>query len=86
MADLRLPKQDSATGRGLKTAAQAGIGTLVLSALMTLAVNVWNVPGVPDVVIEWVKSNAIQIAVAVGLPSGIVGVLWNLPRKNVPNY
>lgn len=83
---MKLPKQDSATGRGLKTGAQAGIATLVLTAIGSLAISVWNVPGVPDVVIKWAQDNAFQLAGGIGLSSGLVGYIWNLLRSDVKNY
>lgn len=83
---MRLPTQDSATGRGIKTAAQAGIGSLILMALVNLVVSVWNVPGVPDVVFDWLKDNVMQITGSLGISSGLVAIIWNIFRKSVPNY
>ena len=62
---MRLPEQDSATGRGIKTAIQATIGFL-----FGLVVVVWNVPGVPDAIIEYTEKNWMQIALAGGVPAG----------------
>ena len=83
---MRLPSQDSATGRGIKTAAQTGLGTLVLMAVVNLAVSIWNVPGVPAVVFDWLKNNALQVAGSLGVSSGFVALVWNAFRKSVPNY
>ena len=83
---MRLPTQDSATGRGIKTAAQTGLGTLVLMAFVNLAVSVWNVPGVPEVVFAWLKENVIQIVVSLGVSSGLVTVVWNILRPSIKNY
>lgn len=81
MADIKLPKQDSATGRGLKTAAQAMIGFTV-----GLVAVVWAVPGVPQAVLDYVQNNAIQVLLLVGVPSGLTSFIWNLLRKNVKTY
>lgn len=81
-----LPSQDSATGRGIKTTAQAGIATVILAALLNLVVSVWNVPGVPPVVFAWIQSNIAQITASIGLSSGFVALIWNLFRKNVERY
>lgn len=76
-----LPSQDSATGRGLKTALQSVIGLVV-----GLAVTVWAVPGVPDAIIHYVQKNLWEIALMVGVPSGITSFVWNYFRKGVKNY
>lgn len=83
---MELPKQDSATGRGLKTAAQTGIGTVIVTALVSLVVAIWQVPGVPEVVIKWAQDNVILLATTFGTSSGVVAFIWNVLRKNVPNY
>ncbi len=58
--------------RGLRTAAQAIIGTLV-----GLVFVVWAVPGVPQAVIAYLTTNAPELLVSVGLPSGLISWLWN---------
>jgi hypothetical protein len=78
---MKLPNQDSATGRALKTAAQAAIGFVT-----GLAFVVWAVPGVPEAVINYVKDNIVQVMIFVGVPSGITSFVWNLFRKDVRNY
>lgn len=83
---MNLPSQDSATGRGLKTTAQAGIGTLLLTGLAKLAVDVWNVPGVPEIVVKYLQDNLILIASAVGISSGLTAFVWNLFRPRVETY
>lgn len=83
---MKLPNQDSATGRGLKTAAQSGIATLALTAIVSLLVSIWNVPGVPDVVIKWAQNNALQLAGGIGVSSGVAGFIWNLFRPGIKNY
>lgn len=76
-----LPSQDSSTGRAGKTALQA-----VLGFVIGLFVVVWGVPGVPEAVIDYVKNNAVQILLLVGVPSGLVSFVWNFFRKDIENY
>lgn len=78
---MNLPSQDSATGRGIKTAVQAIIGSIV-----GLLVTVWGVPGVPDAVLDFLQKNWLQLALLVGLPSGATSFIWNYFRSNVKNY
>ncbi len=81
MADLKLPKQDSATGRALKSAAFAVSGFVI-----GLVYTVWAVPGVPAAVIDYVQKNAWQVLLTIGIPAGLLSFIWNFFRKNVPNY
>lgn len=85
MNDLRLPKQDSATGRGIKTGVQAVIGTLVAFAT-GLILAVLNVPGVNEAILDYVQKNLIQTLLVIGVPAGLTGFVWNLLRKGVSNY
>ena len=78
---MRLPTEDSAAGRGIKTAAQAIIGFCV-----GLVVVVWNVPGVPDAIVEYTKDHLGEILLLVGVPAGIISTVWNLFRPSVRNY
>lgn len=82
---MRLPDQDSSTGRAVKTAIQA-VGGFIIG----LIVVVWGVPGVPEAVIEYVRNNVFQIMITLGLPtiigSGGLSFVWNMLRKNIPNY
>lgn len=78
---MRLPAQDSSTGRALKTFAQAFIGFLV-----GLFVVVWHVPGVPQAVLNYLQTNAIQFALYFGVPAGVVAFVWNYFRKDIVNY
>lgn len=73
--------QDSAAGRGIKTAIQAIIGFAVGLILV-----VWAVPGVPQAVMNYVQQHLIEVLLLVGLPAGITSFVWNLFRKNVPNF
>lgn len=78
---MKLPQNDSAVGRGLKTFVQAVVGLLV-----GLIVTVWAVPGVPHAVIGYLQTHVVELALLVGIPSGVTSLIWNLFRKNVPNY
>lgn len=78
---MKLPSQDSSTGRGLKTAAQSIIGFII-----GLFVVVWAVPGVPTTVINYVHNNFLQVLLIIGIPSGITSFVWNFFRKDIPNY
>ena len=78
---MRLPTEDSATGRGIKTAAQAIVGFCI-----GLVVVVWNVPGVPDAIVDYTKNHLWEILLLVGVPAGITSTVWNLFRPSVRNY
>lgn len=78
---MRLPEQDSAVGRGVKTAVQAIIGFF-----FGLVVVVWNVPGVPGAVIDYTKQNIGQILMMGGLSAGFTSLVWNMLRRDVKNY
>lgn len=78
---MRLPSQDSATGRAVKTAVQAAFGFIV-----GLVAVVWAVPGVPHAVVNYAETNFVQMLLFVGMPAGLTSLVWNLLRKEVPNY
>ena len=60
------------TGKGLRTALQAVVGVLV-----GLVAVVWAVPGVPEAVTQYLTDNVLQIALIVGVPSGLVAFIQN---------
>lgn len=62
--------------KGVRTALQAIVG-----ALIGLVLVVWAVPGVPEAVVEYLKSNAVPVLLAIGIPSGIVAWIQNLLGK-----
>lgn len=78
---MRLPNQDSATGRAIKTGLQSVIGFIV-----GLAIVIWTVPGVPAAIISYLQDNLIQVLLIVGIPSGLTSGIWNIIRKDIPNY
>lgn len=74
---------DTARGRGFRTAIQALIGLFV-----GLVLTVWAVPGVPEAVTSYITSNISVILGIVGISSastGVVSWIWNLLRKDVVN-
>ena len=73
--------QDSAAGRGVKTIVQTIIGSIV-----GLALAVWAVPGVPGAVTNYISGHIVEILLLVGIPSGVASFVWNLLRKEVPNF
>lgn len=81
MGAVRLPTQDSSTGRAVKTFVQAIIGFVV-----GLLVTVWAVPGVPHAVLDYLQKNFLQIALLFGVPSGLSSFIWNWLRSDVKNY
>lgn len=84
--DTRLPKQDSATGRSLKTTAFASASALVVfgSGLLTV---LQGVPGCSEAVLDFLQANALQLSVLFGVPAGIFSFLWNFfGRKSVQTY
>lgn len=70
-------KKTTPEGKGVRTAIQAGVA----SALIALAISIWNVPGVPQVVEAWVVENFIQVILAVGVPSGLIAYVQNKAGK-----
>lgn len=78
---MRLPSQDSSTGRALKTAVQAVIGFAI-----GLLIVVWNVPGVPYAVQNYIQGHIVEVLLAIGLPAGLTSLVWNFFRKDVPDY
>lgn len=82
---MNLPKQDSATGRGLKTALQAIIGFVI-----GLSIAVYQVPGVPEIISSYIQKHSLDVVLNIGVPtalaSGLVSFVWNYFRKDVKNY
>ncbi len=70
---IRLPKIDSATFRGVVTAVQAFVGTLLA---------IYAVPGVKEVI----QTKAPEVAGVIATCAGVVALIWNLVRRDVKNY
>lgn len=82
---MNILTNDTATGRGIRTAIQALIGFVI-----GLIIAVWTVPGVQQVVSDYLLQNLLGLTMVVGIPtgiaSGLVGFLWNVfLRKDVKN-
>lgn len=75
MAETTISK-DGAIARALRTVAQFVIGLFVV---------VWDVPGVPDAVSNYVSGHFFELALVIGVPVGVVTYVWGLLRKDVPN-
>lgn len=78
---MKLPTQDSATGRAIKTAVWSISGFVI-----GLFVTVWAVPGVPNAVVQYAQQNWAQIALTIGIPSGVASFIFNYLRPTVKNY
>lgn len=85
MDNLRLPKANSATVKGLKTTAWSFIG-----AVITLATGLWlavgNVPGCSEAITDFGRTHLIEIAGLFGLSSGVVGFIGNMLNPKTENY
>jgi len=64
--------KNTPAGKGLRTGLQAVIGSSI-----GLIIVVWAVPGVPEAVAEYAKTNWLPILLTIGLPSGIVAWIQN---------
>lgn len=82
---MNLPSKDSAVARTFRTLLFATVGFL-----SGLAVAVWKVEGVPEVVQSYLFSNGPELLLLVGVPAALstggLSMLWNLYRKDVKNY
>ena len=86
MNNLRGPNIDSAAGKGLMTALQS-----LISFLIGLIVTVYQVPGVPDAIINFTYNHLPEVLVNIGIPliigSGATSFIINyLFRKNIAAY
>lgn len=81
----KLPNQDSATGRGIKTAIQTIVGALIVFGT-GLVTTINGVPGCPDAVLNYFRDNVVQLVGSLGVSAGFVTFIWNLFRKDVKNY
>lgn len=76
---------DTALVRGVRTGLQTSLGVIV-TFFIGLFLAVWNVPGVPMTVLDYMSQNFPATLAAVGIPSGIVAFIWNVLRKDVKNW
>lgn len=83
---MRTPTTDSATFRGLMTALQA-----LITFVIGLAFAIWQVPGVPVAIQNFVWNNGPLTLAAFGIPlilgTGVISFLINyFFRRNIPTY
>lgn len=71
--------RETAVYKGIRTGIQAILAFLVGAVLV-----VWNVPGVPEALYDYVVNDTFQNLASVGVLSGLAGFLWNAARKDVP--
>ncbi len=64
--------KNTPAGKGLRTAFQAILGSLV-----GLFMVVWQVDGVPEAVATYATDNWLPIVLAIGVPSGLISWLQN---------
>ena len=76
----RLPKIDSATGRGLKTTAFSAVSAFVIFSTGLLSV-IQGVPGCSEAVVSYIQTNALQLALLMGIPAGIFSFVWNMVMR-----
>lgn len=85
MDDLRLPKSNSATVSGLRATA-----ITTVSAFLVFSTGLWTVlhsiPGCSDAVINYITSNAVQLALMLGVPTGLVTLVVGILTPKKPNY
>ena len=68
--------KNTPAGKGIRTGFQAIAGVVV-----GLFTTVWAVPGVPEVIIEYLQKNWLGVALAFGLPSGLLAWVQNTFNK-----
>lgn len=69
-------------GKGIRTGLQALVGSAV-TLVIGLALVIWNTPGVPENVANYLYQNLVQIVVSVGVPTGVLSgfVAWYQNRS-----
>lgn len=72
--------KDTAVMRAVRTGVQAVVGFFV-----GLLAVVWAVPGVPQVVNNYVSGHLVGLLAAFGIPTALASLVWNLLRKDVKN-
>lgn len=64
--------KNTAAGKGIRTGVQSVVGSVV-----SLALAIWAVPGVPEVVTSFIAQNWLPLLLTVGVSSGIGAWLQN---------
>lgn len=62
-------------GKGVRTGIQAFLGTAV-TLIIGLFVVVWNVPGVPEAVLNYVSSNVLPLVLGGSAASGVLSGIF----------
>lgn len=79
---MRLPTNESATAKALRTALSA-LGGFAIG----LVVVIWQVPGVPDAISVYVSKHAVELLLSFGIPSivgtGLVNYIISYFRPSV---
>lgn len=87
--NLRLPSQDSTTGRSLKSGFYGAVAAVV-TFLVTLWGVIHGVPGCADVIVQYAREHwlelAIQLGAAIGLQTGALSFIVNSFRPSVKQY
>ena len=72
-----------------KTSAQRGVRTFfqtVVASITGLLIAVWNVPGVPDVVVGYAQQNWLPLLLTfigiIGVPAGVIAYIQNKLEGN----
>lgn len=82
---MNLPDKDSATSRGLRTGIFSALGALFVFGTGLIAV-LNGVPGCTSALVGYLRDNSLQLALTVGVPSGIISFIFNALRPSVKNY
>lgn len=85
MDNLRFPSVDSSTSRGLRSGAFSFVISLLIFGSGLIAV-LNGVPGCTDAVIKFLQENALTLASAIGIPTGLVTFVISVLRPKTPNY
>ena len=76
---------DTALVRGIRTGIQGALGVLA-SFLVGFILQVWNVPGVPEAVLDYLQAHLTDAMTSVGIGSGVAAFIWNALRSNIKNW
>lgn len=85
MDNLRLPKANSATVKGLKSGLWGTISAVILLGIGLVGA-LKGVPGCSEAVTDFIKNNYIEIAAVFGGTSGVVGFIGNALNPKTENY
>lgn len=84
--DPRLPKPNTATAMGLKTTVQAAVTAFIIFSTGFFN-TLHSVPGCSEAVLAYIKDNALQLSLYIGVPAGLFSTAWNwFFNDKVKNY